>query len=155
MWDRLSQKTISRYCPFKDISAKTHQSRKNSLWQSVPHIPVTRTHRDYTVRGQSNVWRPPKYWPPSECVLPPPVRKTPDTALYSIYVSTLCLYPSFVLLDGLDWHIWITIMSWSFRWWLLLTNKIIFNLEVSTVRIRIRTFRVDDVWEHFAKHFLK
>jgi len=70
------------------------------------------TLRDYTLRGQSNVWRLPKYWtptpsPPGECV---PSRfwcggrthslggegggvsifwKTPDTALYSTYVSTL------------------------------------------------------------------
>ncbi len=75
----------------------------------------TYKHR-YTLRGQSNVWRLPKYWPPapstpSECVTPrlwcgertnslggkgwgSLVRKTPDTALYSTYictVSTLCL----------------------------------------------------------------
>ncbi len=62
-------------------------------------------------RGQSNVWRLPKYWPPPPhplaSVYHPPlvrgedtlaggrggggsiVRKTPDTALYSLYVSTL------------------------------------------------------------------
>ncbi len=58
---------------------------------------------DYTVRGQSNVWRLPKYWPPT----PLTARrrgdtlargrggggsifwKTPDTALYSTYVITL------------------------------------------------------------------
>ncbi len=76
-----------------------------------------RAYRDYTVRGLSNVWRLRKYWspvPPGECVPPPPppppgfgagggrtrwvergggsiVRKTPDTSLYSIYVSTLWL----------------------------------------------------------------
>ncbi len=70
--------------------------------------------RDYTVRGQSNVWCLPKYWPPTpsppgECVPPLPsfgaegghtrwvergggsiFWKTPDTVLYSTYVSTLC-----------------------------------------------------------------
>ncbi len=63
----------------------------------------------YTVRGQSNVWRLPKHWPPTtsppgERVYPTAygaageghtgggsiVWKTPDTALYNIYVSTLC-----------------------------------------------------------------
>ncbi len=67
--------------------------------------------RDYTVRGQSNVWRLPKFWTHPltarlVCTPPPLVRgddtltgwrggggsivRKPDTALYSIYVSTLC-----------------------------------------------------------------
>ncbi len=64
--------------------------------------------RDYTVRGQSNVWRLPKYWPPPPhrpaSVYPPTFgaggghtrwmeRGWGVTALYSIYVSTLWVGP--------------------------------------------------------------
>ncbi len=53
------------------------------------------TLRDYTVRGQSNVWRLPKYWPLTArrvCTPPPLVQGEDKThSLYSIYVSTLCL----------------------------------------------------------------
>ncbi len=71
--------------------------------------------RDYTVRGQSNVWHLSNYWPPTpsppgECVGRGEdtlagwrgggrsiVRKTTDTALYSIYVSTLWSTPTVIL----------------------------------------------------------
>ncbi len=80
---------------------KVQANRKNSI--------VLYPSRYYTVRGQSNVWRLPKYWSPapslpSECVTPvfgeggggggSIFWKTPDTALYSTYVSTLWPYVS-------------------------------------------------------------
>ncbi len=81
--------------------------------------PYSRREITYTVRGQSNVWRLPKYWPLTaplgECV--PSHRlwcggrthslggeevgcqyfgrsQSPDTALYSTKVSTLWPYPT-------------------------------------------------------------
>jgi hypothetical protein len=75
------------------ISARWHHCHQQAQSQ-----------RDYTIRGQSFVWRHPTYWPPT----PPPLVqgedtlaewkrgggsifwKTLDTALYSTYVSTLC-----------------------------------------------------------------
>ncbi len=116
--------------------------------------------RDYTVGGQSNVWRLPKYWHPLThlrvCTLRLWCggrthsrrrgggvsivlgRKTPDTALFSIYVSTLW------------YHIWAE-HAWSPPWpfsegWQHVRPYISLNKSFSLLHYTVFSFRKKCIW---------
>jgi hypothetical protein len=60
IWDGLSLKTISRYCPFK-CDARLEWNGKGGAERNLIENRYPGPERDYAVRGQSNVWRLPKY----------------------------------------------------------------------------------------------